>query len=653
MANTNDFVVQLIASLDGSKTGEDLKKIEQQLNAKGINLEASISTAKSKQELQTLAKQLQTILKNNGLELDTSKIISSFSQVKREIDSITSKANKIQLSFDDGTYEAKYDSLIAKTRQWINANDESVISTQRLTTAYNEFNQAATAYAKDGSVANRDKLIQKEEELARQIKATTNEVKSYNAEYVKSSKVDSLHQKIQEFYDKNTATHRKWGAQLKNMLNETAHGAQLTATRVNEIEQEFLGVGNAARQAGKLGDSFFGGMVNQAKKFLNWFSMTSVVMEGIQQGKKAVDFAIKLDDALTDVAYTSNVSAKQLEGLGNSAIDMAKDLNTSAENILEAVKIYSTANSTAEDIMRKSQPAIMLSNISGMSGSESAKTINTSLNQFELEDTEENLLDITDTLQYVSSQLNYDFTEGIKEITEGIEASGNVAKNAGLSMQEYAAMVGVAVEKTGQSGSTIGNAYKTIFSRITKASSTEGTLEEEISAAEKSLRSIGVEVRDSEDEFRDLTDIMADLGQVWDSLSSVEKSNVGFQVAGTRQLNVLNSLMGSWEDYSAILGDIDQRSGETLKNQEVYADSLQGHLGDLEATAQSVWSNLVESETVKSGIDLLTGLLNIVDKTTDALGGLGTVGLAGGLFAGIKNAGQGKSRPVKQYACPC
>ena len=98
MANTNDFVVQLIASLDGSKTGEDLKKIEQQLNAKGINLEASINTAKSKQELQTLAKQLQTILKNNGLELDTSKIISSFSQVKREIDSITSKANKIQLS---------------------------------------------------------------------------------------------------------------------------------------------------------------------------------------------------------------------------------------------------------------------------------------------------------------------------------------------------------------------------------------------------------------------------------------------------------------------------------------------------------------------------------------------------------------------------
>lgn len=54
------------------------------------------------------------------------------------------QADKIHLSFDDGAYEAKYDSLIAKTKQWIDANDESVISTQKLTDAYDEFNKAAS-----------------------------------------------------------------------------------------------------------------------------------------------------------------------------------------------------------------------------------------------------------------------------------------------------------------------------------------------------------------------------------------------------------------------------------------------------------------------------------------------------------------------------
>lgn len=170
---------------------------------------------------------------------------------------------------------------------------------------------------------------------------------------------------------------------------------------------------------------------------------TTALTKLFYEVKQGINLIKEVDDALTDVAYTSNVSSKQLEDLGNSAIDMAKDLNTSAKNILEAVKIYSTANATAEDILRKSQPAIMLSNVSGMSGSESSKTINTALNQFEIEDTEDSLMDIVDTYEYVASQLNYDFTEAIKELTEGIEASGNVAKNAGLNMQEYATMVGV------------------------------------------------------------------------------------------------------------------------------------------------------------------------------------------------------------------
>lgn len=45
------------------------------------------------------------------------------------------------------------------------------------------------------------------------------------------------------------------GAQLKQMLAETASGAELTAQRVREIEQSFNGVTTAARQAGKVGKS--------------------------------------------------------------------------------------------------------------------------------------------------------------------------------------------------------------------------------------------------------------------------------------------------------------------------------------------------------------------------------------------------------------
>lgn len=200
-------------------------------------------------------------------------------------------------------------------------------------------------------------------------------------------------------------------------------------------------------------------------------------------------------------------------------------------------------------------------------------------------------------------------------------------------------MVGAAVEESGQAGSTIGNAYKTIFSRITEASSTEGTLKEDISSAENALRSIGVKVRDSSNEFRDFTDIMADLGKVWNSLSSTEKSNIGFEVAGTRELDILNSLFGTWDSYSSIMENIDGRIGETFRNQEIYADSLSGHMGELAAAGQSAWNNLIESDAIKSGIDLLTVVINTIDHAATTFGSLGTIGLGAGIFAGLKNVG--------------
>lgn len=470
-------------------------------------------------------------------------------------------------------------------------------------------------------------------------KDATNSTKKLVTELSRLTKVNT----IKKWSDNNSKAMKKYGNDINRIIQKFSQlDDEMDKITSDKLMAEFKQIQNQARQTGNIGKTAIDKLKNAWEKFGGWSLATGALTKMFHEVKEGVQFIKELDDALTDVAYTSNTSKSQLIDLGDSAIDMAKDLNTSAKNVLEAVKIYSTAKSTADDILRKSKPALMLSNVSGMSGSESSKTINTALNQFELEDTEENLMDIVDTYEYVASQLNYDFTDAIKELTEGIEASGSVAKNAGLNMQEYATMVGIAVEKTGQSGSTIGNAYKTIFSRITKASSTEGTLEEDISAAEESLRSIGVEVRDREDEFRDLTDIMADLGSIWNSLSSVEKSNIGYNVAGTRQLNILNSLLGSWNDYSAIIGTVDERTGEALENQEIYADSLQGHLGDLEATAQSTWNNVIDSEVLKTGVDMLNGLLTLVNGLTESIGGLGTIGLGAGLFAGIKNFGRPK-----------
>ena len=635
----NNFIVQLIARLDASKTPDDLKKIEQQLNNKGINLKATIDTATSKQELQNYASQLKKIFDSVGLNIDTSKILSSLNDAFKQIETISTKAGKIKLNFESDSYSSKVDSLIGKTNQWIDANGQARISTTTLQSALNNLNTAYANVTKSGgnTEVNQRALIEAEKALGLEIQSVTNKVNGMGATLAKSSAIDSLRQKYQTFYDNNSAAHRTWGAQLKAGIAELAPGAEITIAKYRQLEQQLIQVSNAARQAGKLGKSWFDTLKAGAQKFSYWTSSTFLVTKAIQEIRQAVTFAKELDEALTHVNYTMDVTASQLEKIGGSSVQMSKKLGTSTSNVLSAVKLYANAKETADSIIAKAQPAIMLSNVTGMTGEQSAKMLQSVMNQFDM--TQDELMRISDTIQAVSQNMAYDFSAGIQEIAGGIERSGSVARSAGLELEEYVSMLGLVIEQTGQSGDTIGNAFKTIFQRITKASATEGTLAEDISKAEESLKAVNVQVRDSANEFRDMSDIMSDLGRVWNTLSSVEQSNISYQVAGIRQTNILKSLLENWKEYEAMVGKASDSAGTTFKTQEDYAKSLEGQIGTLSSTWDSAVHNLFDADSLKPFITGLTKLGEGFEWVTEKAGLLGTIGLGAGLFAGFKNIG--------------
>lgn len=461
MADNNNG--QIVLGLDIPKTvsqiNADIKKLEKQLEqvkATGA-LDTSATVTQINSQIAKLQAQLKTIdIKAN---VDTKNVQKTGEQignniaqgVSKGVDKATKQLNRIQLLRDEGKFTKQISDITADYNRLSIVTDELEADFKEINRLGEVLNTSADADA--------DELRQSYEQFNTTLQKVKNSISVMDNQglmFADQKKIDSLADSVLKFRDNNTKMSKDLRRQFTGIYDSLINDTNLTEKQVAKLSQQFSNLKLKVRDAGQLGQSFGDKMLNAFKKFSEWGFASNIVMRLWTELKNGTQFIVELDDALTDVTYTSNVSTKQLEELGDSAINMAKDLNTSAENILEAVKIYSTANATAEDILRKSQPAIMLSNVSGMSGSESSKTINTALNQFEIEDTEENLLDIVDTLEYVSSQLNYDFTEGIKEITEGIEASGNVAKNAGLNMQEYATMVGVAIEKTGQSGSTIG-----------------------------------------------------------------------------------------------------------------------------------------------------------------------------------------------------
>lgn len=534
----NNYIIQLIAKLDGSKTADDLKKIEQQLNAKGINLKTSLDTATSKQELQNLAKQLQSVLKANKMEIDTSKIMSAFNQVSREAEKLTSKANKIQLSFDTGSYQSKVDSLVARTNQWVDANGNARISTESLQTALNNLGTAYTNLNSSGgnTVANQQALIEAEKALDTEIKKVQSSVTSMNATMAKSSAVDSLRQKVQQFYDINTASHGKWGNSLKSIMSQLASGTEVPITKLKELERQFITIQNSARQAGKLGLSFFDGLVEQAKKFTQWVSVTGIVMSGIRIGKDMIQDVRELDDSLLELTKVSDLSDEGLENVTNQAYELGEKVARTGKEVIDATTEFKRAGFDMQQSMDMAESAMVMTNVAEniTDTADAAGTLISVLKGFNMDASE--TMTIVDKINQVSntSPIGFDnIAEGLERTAGTMAQSGNtIDQTIGLITAGYAQLRNVEKVSTG---------LITLSARLRGVDEEGETIDGLSAKLQEDFGKIGVAIENADGSLRSIYEIAQDYSKVLPTLTDKQKQYYAELAAGYSMINRVSS----------------------------------------------------------------------------------------------------------------
>lgn len=259
----------------------------------------------------------------------------------KEQQSLQSQVNKIQLSFDTGGYESKVESLIAKTRQWTDQNGEARISTNALSIALENLKTASNTLSNSNTVENQKALVTAEKELDTQIKKVTNSVKSMNAQLAKDSAVSSLHNKVADFMSKNGKAVKYYGTELNRVLNETAHGASLTDAQVRQLNQDFNNTVITARNAGKLGKTWFQTLRDGMSSFSYWTSSTFLVMKAIQSVKGGISSVKALDTALVDLKKTTTMTTNELEEFYYSSNKVAKQMGVTTEEIINQAAAWS------------------------------------------------------------------------------------------------------------------------------------------------------------------------------------------------------------------------------------------------------------------------------------------------------------------------
>lgn len=314
------------------------------------------------------------------LEREELVLIDKLAQTKERVN------KKTRTDIDSGAYDAKYSDLIAKANQWTNANGQARISLENLNKAYHDF-----ANAKDG-----DDKIAAAKKLDSAIKETTNSVRKMNAEYAKDSKISSLNQKVQEFYDKNTKAHRRYGSQLKSILSQTASGVSLTKEQLQGLETEFVKITNAARQGGQLGLSFFDKIKQGAQSFSMWFGTTNILMKALSIGKDVVKNVKEIDSAMTNLYKVTDETDSRYDRFLESASKKAKELGRSVSSLVEQTAAWAKRGYSIDDAEKLAETSSIYANVGEVDDATAVSDITTALKAFNIE--AKNSINVVDKL---------------------------------------------------------------------------------------------------------------------------------------------------------------------------------------------------------------------------------------------------------------
>lgn len=358
----------------------------------------------------------------------------------------------------------------------------------------------------------------------------------------------------------------------------------------------------------------FKGAIADIASYVSYFQVT---MKAIQQAKQGFNDFLNFQKDLTNVSYTMNLSPDQLQNLGTSAIDMAKDLSMSLDNTMDIYKIYANMNTTASEIQQTAKPTAILSNLSGVDASTAADQVQGILQQFHmLEDGSTTAADasmhIVDVLDKVSGSVGIDYAKGIKIISDAVQASGQVAYDAGMSYEQLAAITAKVSERTREDGSSIGNALKTIITRTTKVGKMPQYADEvdnaALSNASASLHAIGVDVYNPDGSDRGIITVMSELKDKWDDLTDAQQAKISYDVAATRQTSKFKSMLDAFTDSMSLAEEATTANGNAEANQEKYMESTAGKLQAIKTQMQDFWVNFYNSGTVNGVLEFVHSL---------------------------------------------
>lgn len=397
---------------------------------------------------------------------------------------------------------------------------------------------------------------------------------------------------------------------------------------LNEIKKATVDVDGV----GRLGSLFKNQMSHAAESVSKLISVSSGIMLLVSKTHDAISELKQLDDILTDISKTSNMTGSQLKQLGMDAYDSASKYGKTASDYLTGVRTMNRSGYSGEKGKGMAEQSLLAQSAGNMDAELADKYILATDAAYKYNGAAEKINAVLDGQNQISNRNSL----AMKDMASAMTEAGTVAAGYHVTIEDLSAMVGTMEAVTKSGGSEVGNAAKTILTNLQNV--TSGEVVDTLDKANVSM----TEMVNGTEKLRDPISILRDLADTFNQLDETDplKAEILSNIGQNYHADELSALLQNMDMYDKMLTDYAEGKGSALEESNKSAETLTGSLNKLSNSWTEFVNGIVSSEGLKTGVNLLNGLVEGITKVTDVLGPLGTLGVGAGLFAGIENIGK-------------
>lgn len=593
---------------------------------------------------------------NNVLEQNTQKVKENTQAKEQNANANLNKYDK-RLDSYNGKID-KYQATIDRFNDGGWTSDTYLKNVQAVRDAVKQYATLLDNIKTNQNGIATDEDIQNLDEYEKKIKDTIATVTNMSASEKGYSRLAGQKEidKINKILRENSAMSSEAKAKIKAYKQELISGNP--SVSLEKIHGEILKIVNAEELAGRAGRSFFDTLKNSgfhqlAAQMAGMFGFYDV----INLGKKGFNVVRELNTALTEMRKVSNETVQSLKNYQVTTFDTADAVGTTAKQIQNSTADWMRLGESMDQAAESAKDANVLFNVSEFEGIDEATESLVSMSQA-YKDLDK--MDIIDVLNNIGN--NYSIsTDGLATALKD-SASALVTANNDLNEAVSLTTAGNAIT---QDPSKVGAGLRTISLRlvgteeakeelsdlgeetdgmITTVSKLRDTIMDATKAASSDGK--GFDILDSNGNYKSTYEIMQGLADLYDDIVKKDKelgtNNLNLlleTIAGKNRSNIAASILQNGDMLRSVYEDAQNSEGSAEKELNSYLDSIDGKMAQLENRAQEFWFKVIDSETIKNGIDLLSTLLKGATDFVDTVGLLPTILTGVAAAFSFKNVG--------------